>query len=208
MFLETLPPHTQSLLKQLGRLPAVASFYLGGGTAVALHLGHRVSVDLDFFAPQPDYATEPLIQDLQTVGPLVIRQQSRGTLEVTLQDTQASFFAYPYPLLEEPVTLWGVRVAGLLDLAMMKLIAISQRGQKRDFVDLYHICRHGYTLDDLLARLDAKFPRVRYSTYHLVRALAYFDDAETDPTPAMRVPFDWTAVKHFFEQETRRLMSE
>jgi hypothetical protein len=71
MFVQTLPSHARSLLRQLGRLPRVASFYLAGGSAVALHLGHRVSVDLDFFTLRDDYAMEPLIQDLQSVAQLV-----------------------------------------------------------------------------------------------------------------------------------------
>jgi hypothetical protein len=80
---------------------------------------------------------EPLIQDLQSLGHLVIQQQERGTLNATIEGTQVSFFAYPYPLLQDLHTLQDVQVAGLLDLALMKLISISQRGAKRDFVDLY-----------------------------------------------------------------------
>jgi len=73
--------------------------------------------------------------------PVAIRQQKRGTLNATLAGTLVSFFIYPYSLLESLHTLQGVQVAGLLDLALMKLAAISQRGAKRDFVDLYQICR-------------------------------------------------------------------
>ena len=79
MFVETLPVDVQRLLERLGRLPTVEPFYLAGGSAVALHLGHRVSADLDFFTPQDDYEAEPLIQELQSVGHLAIRQQKRGT---------------------------------------------------------------------------------------------------------------------------------
>jgi len=206
MFLQTLPHHVQGLLKRLGRLPTVASFYLAGGSAIALHLGHRISLDLDFFTPQGDYEIEPLLQDLQKVGHLVIRQQGKGTLNATLDGTLISFFVYPYPLLSSFHDLWGVQVAGLLDLALMKLAAVGQRGRKRDFVDLYQICRSRYTLDDLLRRMSEKFPRVTYPSYHLLRALAYFDDAESDPMPEMLVPLDWGEVKRFFEGEVRRLM--
>lgn len=206
MFLETLPDHVQRLLKQLRPLPTVAPFYLAGGSAVALHLGHRISIDLDFFTPQDSYEAEPLIQHLQNVGHLVIRQQGPGTLNATLAETHISFFVYPYPSLGGLQELWGVRIAGLLDLALMKLAAIGQRGRKRDFVDLYQICRSGYALNELLARMPEKFPRVTYPSYHLLRALAYFEDAEPDPMPVMLVPFDWAEAKRFFEREVRRLM--
>ncbi|MCR4408195.1 MAG: nucleotidyl transferase AbiEii/AbiGii toxin family protein [Anaerolineae bacterium] len=84
MFIETLPSDARRLLERLGQLFTVAPFYLAGGSAIALHLGHRVSVDLDFFTLQKDYEAEPLILQLQSVGNLMIRQQSRGTLNAPL----------------------------------------------------------------------------------------------------------------------------
>lgn len=206
MFVETLPADTRGLLEQLGQLSAVVPFYLAGGSAIALHLGHRISVDLDFFTHQDDYEAEPLIQQLQTVGHLTIRQQSRGTLNATIENTLISFFVYPYPLLEKARMVWNVRVAALPDLALMKLAAISQRGAKRDFVDLYQICHSGHTLDTLLQRMPDKFPNVTYPSYHLLRALAYFEDAESDSMPPMLTPLDWADVRCFFEAEVRRLM--
>jgi len=206
MFIETLPTDTQGLLRQLGGLPTVAPFYLAGGSAVALHLGHRVSVDLDFFTPHEAYAAEPLIQDLLSVGHLVVRQQSPGTLNGTLKDTLISFFVYPYPLLEAAIPLWNVQVAGLLDLALMKLTAIGQRGAKRDFVDLYQICQSGYALIDLFQRMPVKFPQVTYPSYHLLRSLVYFEDAETDSMPKILTALEWGEVRQFFEVEVQRLM--
>jgi hypothetical protein len=208
MFLQALPDHVRSLLKRLGELPTVAEFYLAGGSALALHLGHRISVDLDFFTPQEDYEQEPLIRELQRVGDLAVRQQRPGTLNAILEGMSISFFIYPYPLLEEFHTLWGIRVAGVLDLALMKLAAIGQRGRKRDFIDLYFICRSGTSLDHLLARMPEKFPRVAYPSYHFLRALAYFQDAEGDEMPQMLVPCRWSEVKRFFQAEVRRLMGE
>jgi hypothetical protein len=192
----------------LGQLPAVAPFYLAGGSAVALHLGHRQSVDLDFFIAQATYEIETLLKDLQNVGHLTVQQQSHGTLNAILESTQVSFFVYPYPLLENFHTLWDIQVAGLLDLALMKLISISQRGAKRDFIDLYQICHIAYTVDHLLPRLTEKYPKITYPSYHILRSLAYFEDAEPDPMPTMLIPVEWAEVKHFFEEETRRLMRE
>ena len=206
MFVETLPVDTRHLLEHVGQLPAVVPFYLAGGSAIALHLGHRTSVDLGFFTQQDDYEAEPLIQQLQRVGHLVIRQQSRGTLSATLEGTLISFFVYPYPVLEEFQTVWNVRVTGLLDLALMKLAAIGQRGAKRDFVDLYQICHSGCALGALLRRMPDKFPNVTYPSYHLLRALAYFEDAEPDSMPQMLTPLEWADVRRFFEAEVRRLM--
>jgi hypothetical protein len=206
VFIETLLADTRRLLEELGQLSTVAPFYLAGGSAIALHLGHRISVDLDFFTQQDDYEAEPLIQQLQRVGHLVIRQRSRGTLNATLEGTLISFFVYPYPLLEELQRVWNLHVTGLLDLALMKLAAIGQRGAKRDFVDLYQVCHSGYALDVLLQRVPDKFPNVTYPSYHLLRALTYFEDAEPDAMPPMLTPLEWAEVRRFFEAEVRRLM--
>jgi len=208
MFVDTLSANARRLLTQLGREPLIRSFYLAGGSAAALHLGHRVSVDLDLFTSQDHYDAEALTQRLRTIGHLNIQQQSQGTLVGLLAGVRLSFFAYPYPLLAEMADLDGVAVAHLLDIALMKLIAISQRGTKRDFVDLYFICRHGYQLGELLRRVSEKYQAVSYSSYHLLRALAYFSDAEEDESPQMLVPFDWNEVKYFFQAEVRRLMQQ
>jgi len=110
---------------------------LAGGSALALHLGHRISIDLDFFTSDRCYQSEPLVQQLRSIGELVVQQQSEKTLVGSLNGVRLSFFFYPYPVLGEFIELDEVQIASLLDIALMKLIAISQRGKKRDFVDLF-----------------------------------------------------------------------
>jgi len=192
-------------LTQLGRQPLARAFYLAGGSAAALHLGHRISVDLDFFTQQDHYETEPLIQQLQAIAHLDVQQQSRGALVGRLGDVRISFFVYPYPLLAKPVKLEGCRIAQLLDIALMKLIAISQRGTKRDFVDLFFICQDGHNLGDLLRQIPLKFTTVSYPSYHLLRALVYFSDADEDESPLMLSSFEWDQAKRFFEAQVKQL---
>jgi hypothetical protein len=203
MYLSALPHDARQLLRELGRESLNDSFYLAGGSAVALHLGHRVSTDLDFFTLQDGYEAESLAQQLRAIGPLNIHKQSRGTLIGLLKGVRVSFTLYPHPTLAEMAALEGVAVAHLLDIALMMLNAISRGGRKRDFIDLYFICRQGYRLDDLLRRVPEKYGP--YSSSDLVRALVYFVDAEGDETPRMLVPFDWEDVKEFFEGEALRL---
>ena len=205
MFFHTLDSAARELFIGLGQAPWIGAFYLAGGSAAALHLGHRVSVDLDFFAEE-GYEVEPLVQQLQILGRLTVQQQSPGTMVGRLEAVRISFFVYPYPLLEEPILVDGVRLASLLDVALMKIVAIGQRGRMRDFVDLYFICRGGWSLDELLRRISQKYATVSYPSYHLLRALTYFDDAEGDEPPKMLVDFDWAEVKQFFGEEVQRLM--
>jgi Nucleotidyl transferase AbiEii toxin, Type IV TA system len=205
MFLDTLSADARQLLIRLGRQPLLRPFYLAGGSAAALHMGHRISVDLDFFTQQDHYETEPLIQHLQTIAHLEIQQQSRGTLVGRLGDVRISFFVYPYPLLAEPEELEGCRVAQLLDIALMKLIAISQRGTKRDFVDLFFICQKDYNLGELLRQIPLKYTTVSYPAYHILRALVYFSDADEDESPQMLATFYWDQAKRFFEDQVKQL---
>lgn len=205
MFCHTLDSQARELFIGLGREPWIEAFYLAGGSAAALHLGHRVSVDLDFFSEQA-YEVEPLVQRLRALGRLTIQQQSPGTMVGRLDGVRISFFTYPYPLLEKPIIVDGVRVASLSDIALMKIVAIGQRGRMRDFVDLVFICRAGWSLEELLRRIPQKYTTVSYPSYHLLRALTYFDDAEGDEPPKMLMDFDWAEVRRFFEGEVRRLM--
>ncbi len=208
MFFETLPTSAQRIFARLGREPSVRPFYLAGGSACALQLGHRISVDLDFFAPEM-YEPARLVSRLEKIGKVTIQQQSRGTFVGLLAETQISFFYYGYPLLQSPTDFRGVRIASLLDIALMKITAISQRGRKRDFVDLFFICKEErVALNDLLRRIPEKYPSLSYPSYHLLRALTYFDDAEKDPAPKMLARLNWRQVKNFFEKQVRELMQE
>jgi hypothetical protein len=143
---------------------------------------------------------------LRGLGRLAIQQQSRGTLVASIDGVQVSFFVYPYPVLEPFAALEQARVASLLDLGLMKIVAISQHGRMRDFIDVHAVCRNGYDLQALLDRLPAKYPGISLPTYHLLRALVYFEDAEQDPVPRMLVEWSWDETKSFFESRARSLM--
>jgi predicted nucleotidyltransferase component of viral defense system len=205
MFLDTLDPPARILLQQLGREPIVSAFFLAGGSALALHLGHRISVDLDFFSRQ-EYSMPELLSRLQALGRLSIASQNSDTLVGELNGVKLSFFTYPYPLLGEIIMCEGVQLASLLDIALMKIAAIAQRGKKRDFVDLYFLCQSTFSLDSLLRDMPRKFSNLEYPSYHLLRALAYFDDADGDQMPKMIRPIEWKIVRRFFSGEVNRLM--
>lgn len=206
MFFKTLPAPTQQLFKKLGDDSAVRHFYLAGGSAAALHLGHRISVDLDFFTSQT-FNTDSMISRLSDFGKVTVQQSGTDTFVGLVSKTQVSFFHYPYSVLETPAEYHGIRVASLLDIALMKITAISQRGKRRDFVDLYYICHSGYALDDLLKQMPRKFPTLNYPSYHLMRALVYFDDAENDPRLKMLKPYNWREIKSYFESQVAGLMA-
>jgi len=93
----------------------------------------------------------------------------------------------------------------LLDIAVMKLLAIADRGARRDFIDIHAILGSGFTLESVLDALPAKFPGADYQRYHFLKALVYFEDAREEELLFLGPPPDWDEVKAFFRREAARL---
>jgi len=205
VFVDALPAGTRTNLAILGDTGLANPFYLAGGTAAALHLGHRISVDLDFFGPEAFDSAE-LAGQLAEVGQFQLDRIAPDTLLGDLMGVKISFFRYRYPMLAEPTIVSAVRIASLPDIAAMKLDAVSRRGTKRDFVDLYFIAQSGISLSDAVAWYQRKYAGLDVNVVHVVKSLAYFADAELDPSPRMLVNFSWDAAKRFFQQEAKSLL--
>ncbi|MBA3452312.1 MAG: nucleotidyl transferase AbiEii/AbiGii toxin family protein [Deltaproteobacteria bacterium] len=194
----------QALRKLRPALPA--DYYLAGGVAVAAHLGHRSSRDLDLFAASDPTALRPSIE---TIDGLVVQSQSAGTLYLRIDGIPISLIQYRYPLLDAPGPLAGldVPVASITDLACMKLSAISGRGAARDFWDLHAIIVATHRgLDAYLAAYRLKFPVEDLG--HVIRSLVYFADAETQPLPDGLAPTSWASIRTDFETWVRPLLIE
>jgi hypothetical protein len=204
MFETPLRKTTRIVLANLGKLSVAGGFYLTGGTALALSYGHRKSDDLDFFSRSRFSASE-IQTALEQSFRLQARIQGEGTLHCELNKVKVSFLHYPYPVLRRFLKYKRVAVSHPLDIALTKIIAIAQRGGRRDFVDLYCICHKGLTLPHLFKRIPEKYGKNNYSTYHLLRSLVYFADAEKEPMPRLLVPLSWLDIKQFFETEVRKL---
>lgn len=191
---ETLYIETKNVLEKIQAEENLKGFYLAGGTALALQLGHRKSVDLDFFS-QNYPAQELLLQRLNKYKPTVI-QQDKGTLDVFIDKVKISFFEYKYPLLEKTTKYKAIELAQLLDIACMKIAAVAQRGTKKDFVDLYMLLQK-YSLSDILKAFEKKYRKVNYHRLHILKSLVYFDDADSDPEPDYLVNLNWADIKTF-----------
>jgi len=204
---EVVPPLLRELLIEIGREPFSRRFYLAGGTALALRLGHRVSVDLDFFSE-----TDELLDDsrAEIVAALRKRRVVRvledvvGNLVLEIEGYRVGFFGYGYALLEPPDEIAGVRVAGLTDVGLMKLDAIADRGARKDFYDTYFISRQ-LPLDRLLDQSPIKYPYVRGFGMMVLEGMVDFDRADRQ-APVETIPsVAWEAIKEFFIQELRRI---
>jgi hypothetical protein len=205
--LEAVTSGCLAAARVLGAWKGLEEFYLAGGTALALIYGHRVSVDLDFFSSTNVLGfteRQPLLETLREAGGR-IEEEKDGTVHARLEGAHISFFRYRYPLLA-PLSPWErIRLAHPRDIGLMKLGAIIGRGSRKDFVDLHTILQEEISLRSLLRLADKKFPGSHDFKVHALRALVYFDDADTEPELRMRQDMRWPAIKRFFETEVRAL---
>jgi hypothetical protein len=204
---EAATPEARDLLAFLGQLPLLRPFYLAGGTALALHLGHRISQDLDLFAnieTLDDYLRRGIVEELGKDHSVNLLQDSVLGLVLEVDGQSASFFSYGYPLLAPTDLVSGVQVAGILDIGLMKLDAIAGRGTRKDFYDVYFIASH-VPLDELFARSSDKYPESHSFDMRVLTALVDFDIADQQEEPIMLRPVEWEQVKVFFMAEARRL---
>ena len=182
-------------------------FYLAGGTGLALRLGHRISLDLDLFSKDRllDHSdTTALIKTLKASGKVEIMEEKAGTCHMRVENTAVSLFHYPYKLLKPPLKWAGLKIASVEDISAMKLSAVISRGSKKDFIDLFFICR-SHKAADLFKWAERKFPGHPNFTVQAAKALLYFKDAEKEPMPRMLKPAAWTEIKAFFEKEIPKL---
>ena len=195
-----LAPNTRQAFDALATLPVPSAFYLAGGTALALHLGHRISYDLDFFSTtNPLGMTERalLARQLQNIKPTTIKREQDEQLYTTIMGVEASFIYQHHPLLFPLIEVGGLQLASAVDIGLMKLSALKDRGTRRDFVDLYCLRRIApfKTLFELLPK--KYFDRPDF-TVHLAYALQYFADAENDTRELQLLQsVKWSAVKKY-----------
>jgi len=203
---KTLPKHALALLKELSPMLAKDGFYLAGGTALALRMGHRVSVDLDFFSSS-DFNPDRLLLSLQSHHetndpPIHVFQKTMGSLCVEMKNTKVELFHYPYPQLKPVERIEGISLASLRDNGVMKLSALVNRGSKKDFFDMAQLLEVD-SLAHWLSYYQEKFPHS--DTFMLAKSLVWFDDAEHEPTPRMLNHHTWEDVKSILSKAVMSL---
>lgn len=209
MFTGTLPLSAQKSLALLGQFKCLPkNTYLAGGSGLALHLGHRVSVDFDFFTPHA-FDQRKIAKILEKTGSFTINQIATDTLLGVFESTKFSLFRYEASIISKPTSLWGIKVASPQDIGAMKIAAVMDRGTKKDFIDLYFLTNQAkITLDNCLDNYELKYQKLANNIYSILRSLSYFDDADQSEMPKMLKKVSWEEVKKFFQSETKRLAKE
>lgn len=195
--LKTIEPGTLQLLRELQSLPMMQDTRLVGGTALALQLGHRRSVDLDFFG-----TVETISEDIRTTlsesHKVTILKESKNINIYLVDDVKVDIVNYSYSWLSEPVLEEGLRLASAEDIAAMKISAIEGRGTKKDFIDLYFLLNQ-YSLQEILDLYMRKYQEG--SLFVAMKSLSFFEDAEQDPMPLMFENVSWEQIKERIRKE-------
>lgn len=203
MILSVLNKERAKLLKKLGFLRK-QGFYLAGGTALALQIGHRTSLDFDFYTERsfdPRELRGEFDKIFKKVREVYIAE---GTLGLEVDNIMMSFFKYSYPLIKPLKKLEIVDVASLEDIAAMKIIAISQRGKKRDFIDMYFLMKI-LGLREIIEYTKEKYPR--FNIYIGLQGLIYFKDADEDLEKdrfRLLKDINWKEIKRYIVKETNK----
>ena len=204
MHQEVINIKTKRILETLSNIQEVQDFYLAGGTALALQLGHRKSIDLDWFS-QKKVSISLLKRKLFPLGKFKIESEDEDTLNCQLDNIRVSFFVYPYKLLFPFKDFKGIKLADERDIGCMKIDTISSRGAKKDFIDLYFLLEK-YSLKKLLDLFDKKYKGIQYNRFHILKSLIYFEQAEAEPIPVMIKKASWSGVKNKLKQEVKKIV--
>ncbi len=200
----TLSESAQTALAVLGKSRILSKCYLAGGSALALRLGHRKSFDFDFYT-RSNFSAENIAVELSKIGKFETSLlEPPHTLLGIFNGVKFSLFLYDYPLIGETTNYQTVTVAGLEDIAAMKLSAISGRATKRDYVDIFVVSKSA-SLEQQLEWYHKKFGDLGNNPYVTIKALGYFEDAEDDDMPLMIAKISWEEVKKFLSLESQRL---
>jgi predicted nucleotidyltransferase component of viral defense system len=199
---QALKPDTRQLLGDLGRLLG-RDFFLVGGTALAIQIGHRLSIDLDFFTREtfePDALLETLRDGLGSRN-LLVTGRAQNTLNLVIDAVKVDLIRYPYTLLAQPREMEGYHLLDIPDIAAMKLAAVTNRGSKKDFFDIVILLRD-HSLEQLLEFYTEKFPD--HDPFFVIRSLGFFEDADEEPDPRMLLPLSWQEVKREIGKQLRK----
>lgn len=203
LYTATVEPNTLGLLIELMKKPYLQGFYLVGGTALSMQIGHRISIDLDMFTTEP-FDTIELKSKLENDFPIFrVLLESQNTLITTINEIKVDFIRFKYGFTYPILTEKEIRLVNIKDIAPMKLDAITGRGKKKDFFDLYFLLKK-YTLPEIFDLYQSKY---QHSTiFHVIKSITYFQEADAEPDPViLDKKVNWEKVKRTLIKEVNKL---
>lgn len=197
MNLNVLEKRQKEVIEKLKTADWLSEFYLAGGTGLALQIGHRLSEDFDFFT-EKDFDADLLTYSVQKDFGFEKISEDKNTLIGVIDNVRISFLGFKYKIISQFEKYENIRIAGIKDIACMKLSAVTQRSTKKDFIDIYYLLKR-FKLKDLFGFYNEKFGTNGYETI-LRKSLVYFSDADEDPMPRVLEKLEWSDVKKEIEE--------
>ena len=193
--LNTIHNNTYLVLEALSKRDYLKDFALAGGTSLALQLGHRISIDLDFFTLK-EFNSEKLMDQLNSEFDIRDINLAKNTLNLNVhfndQDIKVEFLRHNYMLLDKYLVVNNIRLYSIKDITAMKLNAIANRGSKKDFFDIYELL-HKFLIVEMLDFFKEKYKN--YNGFTVIKSLSYFEDANVEPDPMLINNVSWNQVK-------------
>ena len=191
---QTVPRATFELLEKLMKDENLSKFHLAGGTAIALYLGHRISIDLDLFSLE-DFDNTELESYLSKQYNFLTDYKSRNTLKGSIEDVKIDCITFKAPLCEEIQNIEDIRLFSLQDIIAMKLLAIADNGTRlKDFIDIAYLSMQ-FSFDEMLSFVAHKFPNKNLQIYR--KALLFHND--------IYVPIHLTQKEYQWKKIAKRL---
>lgn len=192
LYKETVSSDTLELLKTLMHDPLLSDFFLVGGTALSLQIGHRRSIDLDLFTTK-DFDENALLGEVEERYNFYTDFQSKNTLKGQIDGVKVDFISHKYPLINPLLIIEDVRMAGIQDIAAMKLNAIAGNGTRlKDFIDIAYISSFITPIQIVEAYQDKYSAR---NPVMAIKSMVYHNDIDfNEPIEMMDNNFSWNVI--------------
>ena len=205
LYENAITPAALELLKQLSSCKELDEFGLGGGTSIALRIGHRISIDLDFFINK-EFDTARLFDFITKKFPSAeLLFEKNQTLLFIVNDIKTDFVLYPFPWLHPFEVTNGIKLVSIYDIIPMKLQAVSIRNAKKDYWDISALLQQ-FTLQEMLTIFKNKFPQI--DTGFIVHSLTDFEKADTERDPDKLTNITWEDIKSELNNKVRQFTEE
>jgi hypothetical protein len=191
---KSVEKQTMDLLKELMEDNLLKNFLLVGGTALALKLGHRLSIDIDLFTNQP-FDSSHLAEHLHNKFKFSTDFLAKNTLKGEINGIMVDCIAHQYQWIDNHTLIDNIRIAGFKDVAAMKMNAIVGNGTRlKDFIDLAYLSTK-LPLNEMLSGFQKKYDS---NPVLAIKAMVYFEDVNlNEPIRMMqKKPFQWTKIKN------------
>jgi len=202
---ETVERSILELLAELQKKDYLSGFHLVGGTALALTLGHRKSVDIDLFSDF-QFDESHVLENLSSDFSYNLHFSAKNTLKGSIGKVKVDILSHRYPLINEPLTKEGISMLSVEDIVAMKLNAISISGQRvKDFIDIYFLLDL-YSVEEMLLFYKQKY--TQFNEVVVLKSLTWFDDVEPGDWPVLQKKQDlnWEEVKQKIQLATKQYL--